>query len=184
MDRRGIIEDELLVLRCQEGDAPAFEALVDRWQNRLWRHACRLTGNEEAALDAVQETWIAISHGIRRLNDVTAFPAWAYRIASNKCRDWIRRESRRRKIQEDWFADDAAQREAAAQTDADPARNVDEALQRLPGKDRSILSLRYEEGFDTAAIAAILDVPEGTVKSRLFYARQRLKETLEAMNHE
>jgi len=60
MSRRERIEDELLVLRSQEGDASAFEQLVGRWQERLWRHAWRLTGNEDAAWDALQEAWIGI----------------------------------------------------------------------------------------------------------------------------
>jgi RNA polymerase sigma-70 factor, ECF subfamily len=90
------LNDELLVLRCQEGDAEAFEALVGRWQRRLWRYAWRLTGDESAAWDALQEAWIGISRGIGRLADAAAFPAWAYRIVSNKCRDSIRRDLRRR----------------------------------------------------------------------------------------
>ena len=100
MNQNERLLDELLVLRCQEGDAEAFETLVGRWQERLWRHAWRLTGNESAAWDVLQEAWIGISQGMSRLTDAAAFPAWVYRIISNKCRDWARREHRWREATE------------------------------------------------------------------------------------
>ncbi len=178
MGQRQPVADELLVLRCQEGDPAAFEELVSRWQERLWRHAWRLMGREDMAWDVLQETWIAVSRGLRRLEDAAAFPRWAYQIVSHKCRDRIRQERRRRKLS-------AAYWERLAQADSDAAatspQDVDlgEALRQLSGPDRAILALRYEEGFDTAGIAAILGVPEGTVKSRLYYARKRLRAMLE-----
>jgi RNA polymerase sigma-70 factor (ECF subfamily) len=178
MSRRTRIEDELLVLRSQEGDVAAFDELVDRWQERLWRHAWRLLGNEDAAWDALQEAWIGISRGIRRLEDPAAFPAWAYRITSNKCRDRIRRERRRREAVAAYF-DQIRHAEEEASACEERSADLREALSRLPGRDRAILSLRYQEGFDTAEIAEILRVPEGTVKSRLHYARKRLRKYLE-----
>ena len=170
------LTNELLVLRCQEGDVVAFEQLVERWQERLWRHAWRLTGDEAAAWDAIQETWIGISRGLRRLDDPAAFPGWAYQIVSHKCRDWLRRQRRQRQIDELYMAE-------AQEESREPAReqneSLEEALSQLSGSDRAILSLRYEDSFGTAEIAAILGVPEGTVKSRLFHARKRLRQFLE-----
>jgi RNA polymerase sigma-70 factor (ECF subfamily) len=178
MSRRERIEDELLVLRSQEGDASAFEQLVGRWQERLWRHAWRLVGDENAAWDVLQEAWIGISRDLHRLEDAAAFPAWAYRITSNKCRDRIRRERRRRKAVEA-YSEQVRHAEDHASNAEEQCAALKEALARLPGRDRAILSLRYEEEFDTAEIAAILRIPEGTVKSRLHYARKRLRELLE-----
>ena len=178
MNQHDRLNDELLVLRCQEGDAEAFEVLVGRWQRRLWRHAWRLTGDESAAWDATQEAWIGISRGINRLADVAAFPAWAYQIISNKCRDSVRREQRRREATEmysEWMQREEQEAVAAQQQH----NSLKEALEQLSGPDRAVLSLRYEEQFDTAEIACILGVPEGTVKSRLFYARQRVRKYLE-----
>jgi len=171
------IADELLVLRCQEGDAAAFEPLVQRWQERLWRHAWRLTGDADAAWDAVQEGWIAISRGLPRLHDPAAFPAWAYQIVSHKCRDWLRRRNRQRRSDE-VYGQQIDQQGATARARDDYA-DLQEALAQLSGTDRAILSLRYEDQFSTAEIAAILDIPEGTVKSRLYHARQRLRKFLE-----
>jgi RNA polymerase sigma-70 factor (ECF subfamily) len=177
MDPRERIADELLVLRCQEGDIGAFEQLVERWQERLWRHAWRLTGDENAAWDVLQETWIGVTRGLGRLIEPAAFPGWAYQIVSHKCRDWLRRQRRHRQIDE--------LHSAKVQESYEPAQNqkqyasLKEALEQLSAPDRAVLSLRYEEGFDTAEIAAILTIPEGTVKSRLFYARKRLRQYLE-----
>jgi len=183
MNRRERIADELLVLSCQEGDSAAFARLVDRWQQRLWRHAWRLTGDEEAAWDAVQEAWISIARDIGRLEDAVAFPAWAYRVTGNKCRDWIRREQRRRRADETY-----SNRQQKTQDESQVVRqrceNVKEALEMLSGRDRAILSLKYLDGFDTAQIAEIMDIPPGTVKSRLFYARQRLRDLMEDTSHD
>jgi RNA polymerase sigma-70 factor, ECF subfamily len=176
MNARSRLTNELLVLRCQEGDVVAFEQLVECWQERLWRHAWRLTGDENAAWDAIQETWIGISRGLRRLDDPAAFPGWAYQIVSHKCRDWLRRQQRQRQLAELYMAEAQEESRGPAREQND---SLEEALSQLSGSDRAILSLRYEDSFGTAEIAAILGVPEGTVKSRLFHARKRLKQFLE-----
>ena len=178
MSQHDRLNDELLVLRCQEGDTEAFGLLVGRWQRRLWRHAWRLIGEESAAWDATQEAWIGISRGIGRLVDAAAFPAWAYQIVSNKCRDSVRRERRRREATES-YSEWMQREEQEAATAQEQCNSLKEALEQLSGSDRALLSLRYEEQFDTEEIACILGVPEGTVKSRLFYARQRLRKYLE-----
>ncbi|NQT16307.1 MAG: sigma-70 family RNA polymerase sigma factor [Planctomycetes bacterium] len=183
MNRRTQIEDELLVLRSQEGDVAAFDELVGRWQERLWRHAWRLTGREDAAWDVLQEAWIGITQGIARLEDAAAFPGWAYQIVSNKCRDRIRREVRRREAVVE-YADQVRRSEDEVSGSEERSSDLKEALERLSGRDRAILSLRYEEGFDVAEIGRILDVPEGTAKSRLHYARKRLRKTMELTDDE
>ncbi len=183
MSHREQLYNELLVLRCQEGDSDAFEELVDRWQERLWRHAWRLTGDENAAWDALQEAWIAVGRGIRGLVDAEAFPAWAYRIVSNKCRDWIRKRRRRREA-DDAYVEKVRRKHEEALDARKRCAGLREALARLPGRDKAILSLRYEEGFDTAEIAEILGIPAGTVKSRLHYARKRLRAMMEGAKDE
>jgi RNA polymerase sigma-70 factor, ECF subfamily len=175
MSQQDRLNDELLVLRCQEGDAEAFGQLVERWQERFWRHARRLTGEDAAAWDALQEAWIGISRGLRRLAEPAAFSGWAYRIVTHKCRDWLRRQRRQRRMDDLYRAEVQESCELAGEQYG----SLREALSHLSGPDRALVSLRYEDGFSTAQIAAILGVPEGTVKSRLFYARKRLKQFLE-----
>ena len=177
------LTDELLVLRCQEGDATALDQLILRWQERLWRHAWRLTGAEDAAWDALQETWTVVARDVGRLGDVAAFPAWVYRITSNKSRDWVRRQSRRRRAEEA-YSDQARQRHEESAAQHIEAANLREALAQLPGDDRAILALHYNERFTVSEIADILHIPAGTVKSRLHYARGRLRRFLEVQDNE
>jgi RNA polymerase sigma factor (sigma-70 family) len=183
MNQNERINDELLVIRVQEGAAEALTELVQRWQDRLWRLAWRLTDDEQAAWDVLQDAWIVISRRIGRLADPAAFPAWAYRITSNKSRDWIRRRQRMRRADEAY-----GQRRPEANSDEESAErqyaDLREALADLSGRDRAILSLRYEDDFSTAEIAEILGIPSGTVKSRLYHARQRLRRFIEEDNHE
>ena len=182
MEERERIYDGVLVLQCQEGRADAFEELLGRWQERLWRHAWRLVGREDAAWDVLQDSLVAISAGLGRLDDVAAFGGWAYRIVTNKSRDWIRKESRRSDAYDSYAAH--RQRDEEVRPTGERFASLKEAVASLPGKDRAVLSLKYEEGFDIEEIASILDVPSGTVKSRLYHARERLKRVVEVRKHE
>ena len=169
--------DEMLVLRCQQGDGHAVELLVGRWQPRLLRQALRLTGDLEAASDAVQEAWLAIVRGLGRLHDPARFRPWAYQIVSRKCTDWVRRRQRRRRLDRRVAAENGA--EAAAPVADDRLAQVRRQLRLLPSDRRAILSMHYVEGMSVREIAEVLSIPEGTVKSRLFHARNRLRDSLE-----
>ncbi|MHC5065267.1 MAG: RNA polymerase sigma factor [Planctomycetota bacterium] len=166
--------DELLVLQCQAGDGSALDELVQRWQPRLERHALRHCSDQEAARDICQEAWLAIVRGIRRLSDPALFRAWAYRIVANKSADWLRRRQREghRTVAEEPASSPRADAE-------DSQALLQAALKSLPADRRGILELRYLEELSTAEIAHVLDIPEGTVKSRLHHARNHLREVLE-----
>lgn len=175
MNHRDQIYDQWLVLRCQARDADALDELLTRWQERLWRHAARLTGDSEAAWDILQETMVAISRRIAQLVDPAAFPAWAYRIATNQCRDFFRKERRNHRLVETYSEQCLAEK----RPDSAAVLDLQAAVKRLSGPQQALLSLRYEHGFSVAEIARILDVHAGTVKSRLFTARQELRSLLE-----
>ena len=177
------IQDELLVLQCQAGDGDALKALIARWQPRLARLAWRLTAERDAAQDIVQDAWLAIVRGLRRLDDPARFRSWAYRIVTNKCADWTRRRVVQRSVTEDLRAA-AVSGSGDSPNGADSTDAVDrirDALAKLPSEQRAVLSLHYLDGMGVAEIARTLDVPEGTVKSRLYHARSRLKQVLERM---
>ena len=167
--------EELLVLKCQEGDSEAFDELVNRYQKRLWKHAFYLTNNEEVAWDILQEAWMAIVKGMSKLQDPSAFLGWAYKIVSNKCNDWLRKQVRRRKLHEN-FREELI----SIPDDLEEYNSLKEALQKLPGDYRAIISLKYLEGFDVNDISEILGIPAGTVKSRLFHGRDKLKKVMES----
>jgi RNA polymerase sigma-70 factor (ECF subfamily) len=106
-----------------------------------------------------------------------------YRITSNRCHDWIRKECRQRRTDEA-YAKQADRVENETRGARHRSADLEEALRRLPGRDRAILSLRYQEEFAVDEIAKILKIPPGTVKSRLHYARKRLRHYLEEPSDE
>lgn len=171
-------EDELLVLRCREGDAAALDRLLERWQEPLWRCALRRTGDENAAWDVLQEALLAIAHGIRRLEAESVFGAWAYRIVSHKSRDWLRRHLRRRE-RETQFAEQMRLETEGTDWPSPNAERLRRALPKLDKANRALLDLRFQEDFSIEEIARILGVPPGTVKSRLHYAKERLRTFIE-----
>lgn len=174
------IYDEYLVAAAMTGDRPALTRLVARWQPRLHRHAWRVLGDAERARDMVQEAWVEILRGIARLDDVVAFPAWAYRIVTRRCQRSFARASR--EIVE--FDEDACA--AGTQVTEDDAggfavelANVVDAIARIPPLQRAALALFYIEEMSVAEIAIATDVPPGTVKTRLLHARRKVRALLE-----
>jgi RNA polymerase sigma factor (sigma-70 family) len=168
--------DELLVLRCQDGEANAFEELVGRWQRKLLRHALHLTGDADGANDVVQESWFAIVRGIGRVDDPARFPSWAYHIVTHKAADWIRKRQRRRAVEDALEPPRPIVPQDGANDEVDALRA---ALRSLPRDARVVLSLHYLEVLGVRDIARALGIPAGTVKSRLFNARNKLKQVLE-----
>ncbi len=180
------IFNELLVLRCQDGESEALGELAELWQERLWRHARRMTADPELANDAMQEAWMAIVRGIGKLGDPALFRPWAYRIVTHKCTDQIRRMSRRRELTEEMTrqpSPDTEENVAAADDPPEIAR-LRLAMASLPADRRALLALHYLEELGIGEMAAILGIPEGTVKSRLFNARRALKKALERTSDE
>jgi len=177
-DPRDRLEDELLVLACRGGDSGAFRALIERWQEPLWRHAFRLTGGEDAAWDVLQESWLAIARGIGALDEPGRFRAWAYRIVTRRATDRLR--GRRLEEQLDGALLPAPQQEGPS----DAVELLRRGLARLAPERRALLALHYTDGLELREIATALEVPEGTVKSRLYQARRELRAILERLDKE
>jgi RNA polymerase sigma-70 factor (ECF subfamily) len=162
--------NDILVMLALEGDRQALDKLARRWWPRHYTHASRLLGHHEGAADVVQEAWSQIIAGLRKLNDVSRFPAWSYSIVSRRCYDLIRRKQFDRK-NETINDEQISEREA----DQGLKMDMDKALKQLPGEQRAALALFYVEGFKVSEIATALQIPAGTVKTRLFHARTKLK---------
>jgi RNA polymerase sigma factor (sigma-70 family) len=175
------IVDELLVMRSQDGDKSAWRELVIRWQPRFYALARRLTSHREGAADVTQETWVAIMRAIHRLEDPARFRSWAHRIVGNKSADWIRRRQRERKalhtaadeLQSENTRPDRGQRENII--------TLRRAIQTLPPEHRHLVSMFYVEKMPLTEISDVLDIPVGTVKSRLHSIRKELKLAFEGI---
>ena len=177
----GTVLDEWLVASAKTGHEAAFGQLVTRWTPRLLRHAWRLLGNIDHAQDAVQDAWLGAARGLRRLEDPARFPAWMFALVSRRCADRMRRSVRGRRL----AVQVADLRGPLAELDGSDQRlDLGHAVAALPVEQRLVVSLHYGEGFGIDEIAAAHGLPPGTVKSRLFAARQTLKSFLEGDDHD
>lgn len=171
------ILNDYLVASARAGDRAAFAQLTRCWHPRLVAHAWRLTGNRADAEDAVQAGWIEIAAGLRNLRDERAFAAWAYRIVSRRCARAIGAAVRQRALGEVLAGETAAETtDPGAGLDAERLRA---AVRDLPPEQRAAVALFYFEELSVAEVAVALDVPTGTVKTRLMHARRKLRAHLE-----
>jgi RNA polymerase sigma-70 factor (ECF subfamily) len=176
----GTVLEELLVASAMSGSAAAFGQLVARWTPRLVRHAYHLLHDVDAARDAVQEAWIGAARGLRQLEDPARFPAWIFALVSRRCADSVRRAVRDRRL-----AVQASERaDEVTNETADEQFDLRRAIAMLPVSQRLVVSLHYGEGFGIDEIADAHGLPPGTVKSRLFAARETLRRYLEGDEHD
>lgn len=165
------VADELLVLHAQAGDRKALALLANRWERRLLLHAMRLTNHPDGAREITQETWLAITRSIGSLNDRASFRAWAYSIVRRKAADWIRRRQRDRSLK-------SLPPNQPAPAPRDNDNPITRALATLSPDDRELITLHHVEGLGLLELADVFAVPTGTIKSRLFAARARLREAV------
>lgn len=177
MRSRERVVDEMLVLAAQAGQVDAFARLVALWQPRLLRHAWWLTRDREGMRETVQDAWMAIVRGLPRLRDPACFGSWALCIVGRRSADWIRRrqQTRQRSAQ----LDDASMPAAPNTAPGNERVRLQEAIRCLESGSRLLLVMFYLENLTVAEIARVLGIPAGTVKSRLYHAREQLRAVLE-----
>jgi len=168
-------DDADLAARASRGDRAALEQLLDRHADRIHALCRRVIANTEDALDATQEAMIAVVRGIRRFDGRAAFTTWLYRVATNAALDELRRKQRRPLPSE--ITDRAAPGPSASDR-VDDRIDVDAALAKLPEDFRVAVVLRDLCDLDYAQIAEILEVPPGTVRSRIARGRAALADHL------
>lgn len=172
-----------LVATARTGDRRAMARLVALRGPRLLAHATRLLGERETARDVVQDAWVEILRGLGGLRDERAFLPWALRIVSRRVAREIRRRQSGRRLA------------TAIQAEADPlvneagpdevdAAKVRAAMATLPPAQAATVALFYLEDLSVTEVATALDVPVGTVKTRLMHARARLRALLEGPDNE
>lgn len=163
--------------RAQSGDRDALDALLRRHHDRLFALCRRIMGNDSDALDANQEALISMVRGLPRFDGRAAFSTWSYRVATNTCLDELRRRRRRPApgVHDDDRAapDDDAGAPELGDAVADRL-TIDEAIQHLPAEFRAAVVLRDVCALDYAEIASVLDIPPGTVRSRIARGRALL----------
>jgi RNA polymerase sigma-70 factor (ECF subfamily) len=174
-------EDDALAGRASRGDRRALETLLKRHADRIHAVCRRIVNQPEDALDAAQEAMIAIARGITRFDGRAAFTTWSYRVATNAALDELRRKRRRPLPVDptDPTRPTPKPSEPSLEERAGIRLDVDSALATLPDEFRVAVVLRDLCDLDYAEIAEVLDVPPGTVRSRISRGRAILVEHLQ-----
>ncbi|MCB9742501.1 MAG: sigma-70 family RNA polymerase sigma factor [Alphaproteobacteria bacterium] len=182
--------DREIVDAVLAGDPTAYRVLVERYQGRIYTMICGMVRDREEARDLTQEAFIKAFHNLSRFRRDARFYTWLYRIAMNVSIDHIRKHKKRQTSE---FDEQIATRDADGGIDeahrsmGDPGKElarkrlnqrIMDALDTLSPDHKQIILLREIEGFSYKEISDALEVPEGTVMSRLFYARKQLRKLL------
>jgi RNA polymerase sigma factor (sigma-70 family) len=175
---RDRILSELLLVRYQRGDASALEGLVKQWESRLFYYIMRLVSDEDDAWDALQETWLAFVKSAKSLRRPRSLAMWLYATARHKAMDKLRLRYDDREFCAD-FEDIAERDPAIDEFKFEDAAHVHAALGRIPAAHREVLTLFFLDDLSLREVADVLDIPPGTVKSRLHFARKSLRAVLE-----
>lgn len=177
-------DDLELVRAFQGGDDTAFDELVRRYRNAVATFIVATLGHRSEIEDLSQEVFVRVHQALPRFRPDGSFPSWLYRITINLCRDEIRKKRLRRFLSLDAMeVTDHLMRDSSAHTDASTIQNEQRdvilaALRKIDGKYRTALVLREYEDLSYAEIAGILGITQGAVKSRIFRARDQLRELL------
>ena len=171
-------EIELLVIRCQLGERSAFDELTERWHPPIWKYVRRFCGDDDAAKDVAQDVWLRVLRGIGRLHDGSRLRSWLFGIARRTLMDRLRQRYAGR-VDTDVDVAELAADQAVDSLEEELAA-MEHELARLPVIEREVLTLFYLRELSLAEVAEVLAVPLGTVKSRLFRARQLLRRGLDS----
>ena len=185
--------DTELVRKAAAGDSDAFEQLVLSYEKPIYNLCLRMCGNAEDAMDLTQETFLKAWRSLGSFRADAAFSTWLYRLCSNLCIDYLRRDQKRKVLPLHVGDSDGVQRpldvpDPAAGPEERPSTQEDrqqvaDALQSLEPEYREALTLRVLHDLSYADIAAVLQVREGTVKSRIARAREKMREAMQKLGN-
>lgn len=185
--------DEILLAQCRRRDFEAFGKLVDAYQARVLGFVSRMVHNQDEAEDITQEVFVRAYQSMDRFDGRAAIRTWLFKIAHNLCIDAARRRSRSAldhtvpgpEAEDRWNAEeDTRWNPESVVINAELHSIVDEALESMSEKLRTILLLHDQEQFSYEELSAMLGVPVGTVKSRLFLARTHIQRAVKAYLHD
>ncbi len=167
-------DDPALLARVVEGDHDAFTTLMRRHEDRVFAVCLRIMGNRTAALDATQETFLTLYRKASQYRATAAVGTWLYRISVNTCYDLLRKERRRPAESMPDYLDPADPGAEDQYSSVELRPSVEAALATLTPEFRAVVIMSDIEGMSLPDVAETLDIPVGTVKSRLFRARRQL----------
>ncbi len=179
-------EEEAIVHRAQKGDLGAYDELIRRYQERIYATVYHMTSNHEDANDLTQEAFIKGYHALKSFKGGSSFYTWVYRIAVNKTINFLKQRKHRSSMslndldfnaEKDpdlvaLISDKTPRRDAVL---AELQKKLNEAMQKLSDQHRLVVTLHDVQGLAHEEIAEVMDCNVGTVRSRLFYARQQLQ---------
>lgn len=175
-------DEASLVQAAQNGDRRALDRLLRDHQERIHAVCRRITGNDADALDATQDAMMAVVRGLPRFDGRSRFSTWVYRVATNTCLDELRRRKRRPVVglpeHDGVVLDIPSDDEAAVDHDVATRMEIDTALAELPEEFRAAVVLRDLCQLDYAEISEVLEIPAGTVRSRIARGRKQLAERI------
>ena len=171
------ISNAILVLKCQKRDETAFREIVNRWEPRLYYYLRRIVENENDVWDILQETWLAVFKNIRKLEDPLKFSTWLYRIGHHQAVNLLRKENKYAQITTEQIANHYENNTPLSVIE-EQAELVHKLLGKLKLAHREVITLYFLEEFSINEMAQIIGISEGTVKSRLYYAKHKLQEML------
>jgi RNA polymerase sigma-70 factor (ECF subfamily) len=174
MDNENRARYEWIALRCQSGETSAFEDLIALMERPLLYYATSLTGNQDTGLDVLQDVWIKVLHDIRNLKDPGSLRSWLYAITHGVAVDRIRHNASRERAEKVEF-EDFQEAEEPSFADED-AGAIHQASSQIGLRHREVLVLHFLEDLSIAEIAEVVGCSEGTVKSRMHYAKRAIKE--------
>jgi RNA polymerase sigma-70 factor (ECF subfamily) len=173
--------DGWLVTRIRGGDLEALSELYERYKAQVYRTALAITRNERDAEDILQETFLRVYTYANRIDETVSLEPWLYRVTVNLAYSWLNRARRwlnllpnmleRLVLPAVWHPEKIAEKRELQQV-------VQRAIDTLPPHHRVVVILHYLEGLSLKDVAYVMEIPEGTVKSRLHYARERLRTTI------
>ena len=178
--------DSQLILGLQNGNLEALGVLYDRHRALVFRTALAITGDADAAADLLQEVFLRLHRFVSHVDTARPLEPWLYRMTTNLSYTWVKRHNRLLRPLEDvadWITGNRRDIPAVRSEINESWRQLQQAMASLPLSHRGVVVLYYIDDLSIQEISEILDIPVGTVKSRLHYSRQALKKSLDLLQN-